>query len=99
MGISTSTVFLNSKITEILSGLLTPQEQATLGHDGPPLSPQQRSAVHRAYSEAFHSDMLAAAAVSGAAILIVLASYRRGRKLVQEQQDARVREEIARRAR
>ncbi|CEJ81181.1 hypothetical protein VHEMI01325 [[Torrubiella] hemipterigena] len=99
LGISTSTVFLNSKITEILSGLLTPQEQATLGHDGPPLSPQQRSAVHRAYSEAFHSDMLAAAAVSGAAILVVLASYRRGRKLVQEQQDARVREEIARRAR
>ncbi|GIJ90530.1 hypothetical protein Asppvi_009487 [Aspergillus pseudoviridinutans] len=98
LGISTSTVFLNTKTSELLSGLLTPQEQATLGHSGAPLSSEQRSAVHRAFSEAFHDDMVAAAAVSGAAVLVVLGAYRRGRMLVTDQKNARVREEIARRS-
>ncbi|CRG90841.1 putative MFS-type transporter C1399,02 [Talaromyces islandicus] len=96
LGISTSTVFLNTKASE-LSGLLTPQEQATLGQGGTPLSPEQRSAVHRAFSEAFHNDMVAAAAVSGAAVLVVLGTYRRRRMLVADQKKARVQEEIARR--
>ncbi|KAF7180675.1 hypothetical protein CNMCM7691_009966 [Aspergillus felis] len=98
LGISTSTVFMNTKASELLSGILTPQEQATLGHSGAPLSSEQRSAVHRAFSEAFHDDMVAAAAVSGAAVLVVLGAYRRGRLLVTDQKRARVQEEIARRS-
>lgn len=80
----------------MLTGLLTPQQQATLGQGGEPLSPEQRSAVHRAFSAAFHNDMVAAVAVSGAAVLVVLSAYRRRRMLVADQKEARVREEIAR---
>ncbi|BCS24885.1 uncharacterized protein APUU_41329S [Aspergillus puulaauensis] len=98
LGISTSTVFLNTKANELLSGLLTPQEQATLGHGGAPLSPEKRSVVHRAFSEAFHNDMVAGVAVSGAAVLVVLGAYRRGRMVVADQKKARVNEEIARRS-
>ncbi|CAL5868750.1 uncharacterized protein PFLUO_LOCUS2977 [Penicillium psychrofluorescens] len=98
LGISTSTVFLNLKSSELLSGLLTPQEQATLGRGGAPLSSEQRSAVHRAFSEAFHNDMVAAAAVSGVSVLVVLGAYRRGRMLLADQKKARVQEEIARRS-
>ena len=97
MGISTSTIFLNTKASELLSELLTPQEQATLGRGGAPLSSEQRSAVHRAFSEAFHNDMVAAAAVSGTAVLVVLGAYRRGRMLVADQKKTRFQEEIARR--
>jgi hypothetical protein len=96
LGISTSTVFLNTTVSA-LSGLLTPQQQATLGQGGAPLSPEQRSAVHRAFSEAFHNDMVAAAAISGAAVLVVLGTYRRRRMLVADQKQALVQEEIARR--
>ncbi|KAJ5190285.1 uncharacterized protein N7498_009270 [Penicillium cinerascens] len=98
LGISTSTVFLNTKTSELLSGLLTPQEQATLGYGRATLSSEQRSAVHRAFSEAFHNDMVVAAAVSGAAVLVVLVAYRRERMLVTDQKKARVLEEIARRS-
>lgn len=42
--------------------------------------------------------MLAAAGVSGAAVLVVLGAYRRGRMLVTDQKKARVQEEIARRS-
>lgn len=98
LGISTSTIFLNRKTGELLSGLLSPQEQATLRHGGVPFSPEKRSAVHRAFSEAFHSDMVVAAAVSGAAVLVVLGAYRRGRMIVADQKMARFQEEIYRRS-
>ncbi|KAJ5183534.1 hypothetical protein N7492_001150 [Penicillium capsulatum] len=98
LGISTSTIFLNAKSRDQLSGLLTPDQQSTLGQGRTPLSLAQRSAVHRAFSDAFHNDVVAAAAVSGAAILVVFGVYRRGRMLVVDQKKARVREEIERRS-
>ena len=99
LGISTSTVFLNNKVKEQLSGLLSPLQEATLGQTGAPLSAKQRTAVHKAFSEAFHNDMVASAAISGAAILVVFGAYRRGRMLMIDQKNARIREEIERRTR
>lgn len=63
-----------------------------------PLLPEKRSAVHRAFLEAFRSDMVVAATVSGAAVLVVLGAYRRGRMIVEYQKKARVQEEIDRRS-
>ncbi|KAL2855791.1 major facilitator superfamily domain-containing protein [Aspergillus pseudodeflectus] len=101
LGISASTIFLNAKSREHLTGVLTPDELDTLGHsDGAPLSWEKRRAVHRAFSEAFHNDMVAAVAVSGVAVLVVLlGAYRRGKRMrVEDQKMARVREEMARRS-
>lgn len=87
LGISASTVLLSKKASQVLS------------ESGQPLSAEQRDAVHKAYSEAFHSDMIAAVAAAGAAILVVLVAYRRGQMLVKDQKEARVREEIERQVR
>ncbi|KAL3496383.1 hypothetical protein BJX62DRAFT_232491 [Aspergillus germanicus] len=101
LGISTSTIFQNAQVRHHLSDLLTASELATLGHrsgSGAPLSAEKRRAVHKAFSDAFHNDMVAAAVVSGVAILVVLVGYRAGRRMgVEEQKGERVREEVARR--
>ncbi|KAJ0415446.1 major facilitator superfamily domain-containing protein [Aspergillus carlsbadensis] len=101
LGISTSTIFQNSQVRTHLSGLLTPAELATLGHSsagGTPLSAEKRDAVHRAFSGAFHNDMVTAVAVSGVAVVAVLVGFRVGeRRVVAEQKGERVKEEVGRR--
>ncbi|KAL3442365.1 major facilitator superfamily domain-containing protein [Aspergillus insuetus] len=96
LGISTSTIFQNAQVRNHLTGLLTASELATLGHSSgsqAPLSAEKRSAVHKAFSDAFHNDMVAAVVVSGVAILVVLVGYRAGRRMgVEELKGERVRE-------
>ncbi|KAL2787780.1 major facilitator superfamily domain-containing protein [Aspergillus keveii] len=103
LGISTSTIFQNAQVRNHLAGLLTASELATLGHSSgsdAPLSAEKRRAVHRAFSDAFHNDMVAAVVVSGVAILVVLVGYRAGRRMgAEELKGERVREEVARRLR
>ena len=86
---------MNTKFSEL--DFLTPQQQATLGH-GKDLSLDQQASVRHAFSEAFHQDMVAAVAVSAAAILVVLGAYRRERVLIADQNQERIKEEMARRA-
>jgi MFS family permease len=101
LGISTSTIFQNAQVRNHLAGLLTASELATLGHSSgsdAPLSAEKRRAVHRAFSDAFHNDMVAAVVVSGVAILVVLVGFRAGRRMgAEELKGERVREEVARR--
>lgn len=98
MGIAASSVILNNKSRDYLTGILSPQQQATLGH-GAELSTEQTAAVHITFSEAFHVDMLAALGVSVAAVVIVLLGYQRGRTVVAERRQILFQEEMQRRMR
>ncbi|POR37397.1 Multidrug resistance protein 3 [Tolypocladium paradoxum] len=88
LGISTSTVFVHTEANRYLAGVLTAHERMTLGGEGTHLSDEQWEEVHVAYSEAFRKGMIAAAVVSGAAVLLTLGGYRRDRRGVEEQRRA-----------
>ncbi|KAM4055668.1 major facilitator superfamily protein [Hirsutella rhossiliensis] len=90
LGISTSTIFVHAEARKYLTGILTERERVMLGRDGYPLSNEQWEAIHLAYSEAFRKGMVAAAAVSGAAVLLTLGGYRRSRQGFEDQRQAPV---------
>ncbi|KAF4507046.1 hypothetical protein G6O67_005722 [Ophiocordyceps sinensis] len=88
LGISTSTIFVHAEAKRYFAGILTERERATLGRDGYTLSSEQWEAIHLAYSESFRKGMVAAAAVSGAAVLLTLGGYQRRRGGFEDQRQA-----------
>lgn len=86
LGISTSTVFVHAEESRYLDGVPAAQEKVMVGRAGARLSSEQRDAVHLAYSQAFRKGMIAAAAVSGVAVLLTLGGYHRNRTGVAAKQ-------------
>lgn len=98
LGISMSTALVDQQVRKHLSGL-TPDEQSAIESDRTNLSTGEKQALATAYSNAFHDGMLAAVAVSGVAVLLTLGSYRRGgRRVINEQRQALMADEMRRRA-
>lgn len=77
LGISVSTVLLHRAISQHVVGVLIPQDLSALGGGVSHLSPSDRAVVSAAYSEAFHTGMVSATAVSVVAVLAALGGYRR----------------------
>lgn len=97
LGIATSTAVLHQKVTEYLTGMLSPSELAAVGGPDSHLSDTQLERVHYAYAESFRMDMKVAAGISAIGVISTLGAYRRRRLLIQEQRQALVAEEVARR--
>lgn len=80
-----------------LLGNLFPQfEQAGLKSVQGEVWEPKRNAVVQAYTESFRTGMIVCTAVSGAALLIALAGYRRGRQDVRKQRENLVHDEVRR---
>ncbi|KAH7171532.1 major facilitator superfamily domain-containing protein [Dactylonectria macrodidyma] len=97
LGIASSTALLHQKVTEYLTGILTPSELNAIGGADLHLSDSQLEMVHYTYAESFRADMRVAAAISALGLLSTLGAYRRRRLVIQEQRQILVTEEIARR--
>lgn len=80
LGISTSTIFVHMEASRHLAGILSSQDRATLGRAGTRLSSEQWDLVRVSYSEAFKKGMIAAAAISGAAVILTVGGYRHERR-------------------
>lgn len=83
-------------MTKYLVGILTPQQLQTFGGDSQ-LSLSQLEAVRYTYTESFRTDMKVAVGVGAGGLLVTLGAYRRQRLLIQDQRNALVAEEAARR--
>jgi hypothetical protein len=97
LGIAASTAILGNKTREQLAGILSPAQLASLQHSSMSLTETQAAAVRHAYADAFRDDMILAAAVSGAAILLTALAYRRNRLTMEEQRKVQIKEEVEQR--
>ncbi|KAF4971947.1 hypothetical protein FZEAL_9717 [Fusarium zealandicum] len=97
LGIATSSVLLNQRISKRLTGILSPLELATIGGPDSHLSESQWAAVRYTYSESFKAGMTVAACISALGVVSTIGVYRKQRLLVSEQRAARVAEEADRR--
>lgn len=97
IGIAASTAILG--VTQrrqlITTGLITPEQLATLHSSAKTFTEEQLYAVRQAYSDAFREDLHVCAIISGVCILITLAAFRRNpepilvarRRFVVEEQE------------
>ncbi|UNI20386.1 hypothetical protein JDV02_006479 [Purpureocillium takamizusanense] len=94
LGISTSTVLVRGEAAKPYAPTLSQGSQdAERLKDGWNETLLRLETVHEAYDEAFRKGMVCAAAISGAAILVALAGYRKRATGSQSQRDAMVEDE------
>lgn len=92
-----STVLADNQLRKRLTGSLTPEQLQTLGRSGKPLTEEQAEAIQLAYSHAFKNGMKAAVVAAGVSAAIALFAWRHGHPRVQDQREARMKEEMGRR--
>jgi hypothetical protein len=79
IGIAASTAILG--VTQrrqlVNTGLISPEQLATLQSSARTFTPEQLHAVRQAYSDAFREDLRVCAIISGVCILVTLGAFRR----------------------
>lgn len=99
LGIAASSAILGGKTRRDLTGAsaLSPEALSHLASGPGAVDEEQWALIRRVYTDALKEDMIVCCAVLGAAMVVTLGVYRRGRLSMQETMAQRHREEAQRR--
>ncbi|PQE08806.1 major facilitator superfamily transporter protein [Rutstroemia sp. NJR-2017a WRK4] len=84
IGIAASTAVLGATQRRELTGIVSPEQLASLQSAAASFTSAQLEAVRQAYSDAFHGDMKVCAIVTGACVLVALGTYQRNPPTLEE---------------
>ncbi|KAM3084421.1 hypothetical protein ACMFMF_001778 [Clarireedia jacksonii] len=84
IGIAASTAMLGSTQRRELTGIVSPEQLASLQSATASFTSAQSEAVRQAYSDAFHGDMKFCAIVAGSCVLVAFGTYQRNPLTIEE---------------